>query len=105
MNEDVYENVSSQPDFVRPPNEYGAVPGVEIGFHWETRLECSRYGVHRPTVAGIHGGPKGAYSIALSGGYPVSYDLVNLLLLLLLLLFIVFYISFIVFYNNFYLQF
>ncbi|KAK6634712.1 hypothetical protein RUM43_012114 [Polyplax serrata] len=74
VNEDVYENVSPQPDFVRPPNEYGAVPGVEIGFHWETRLECSRYGVHRPTVAGIHGGPKGAYSIALSGGYPEDVD-------------------------------
>ena len=30
---------------------------------------------HRPTVAGIHGGPEGAYSIALSGGYDDNIDL------------------------------
>ena len=29
----------------------------------------------RPTVAGIHGGPDGAYSIALSGGYDDNVDL------------------------------
>ena len=29
----------------------------------------------RPTVAGIHGGPDGAYSIALSGGYDDNLDL------------------------------
>lgn len=29
----------------------------------------------RPTVAGIHGGPEGAYSIALSGGYDDNIDL------------------------------
>lgn len=29
----------------------------------------------RPTVAGIHGGGDGAYSIALSGGYEDDIDL------------------------------
>ena len=38
------------------PNFYGAVPGVEIGRIWETRMECSRDGIMRPPVAGIHGG-------------------------------------------------
>ena len=33
------------------------------------------YIVFRPTVAGIHGGPEGAYSIALSGGYEDDIDL------------------------------
>lgn len=40
------------------PNFYGAVPGVEIGRIWETRMACSRDGVQRPPVAGIHGGTK-----------------------------------------------
>lgn len=31
--------------------------------------------LNRPTVAGIHGGPEGAYSIALSGGYDDNIDL------------------------------
>jgi len=31
--------------------------------------------VVRPTVAGIHPGPEGAYSIALSGGYEDDIDL------------------------------
>lgn len=43
--------------------------GIEVGMSWKTRLECSDAGVHRPTVAGIHVGCDGAYSIALSGGY------------------------------------
>ncbi|KAI0236721.1 E3 ubiquitin-protein ligase UHRF1 [Lamellibrachia satsuma] len=57
------------------PNVYGAIPGVEIGTVWQMRIECSRAGVHRPTVAGIHGGPEGAYSLALSGGYEDDIDL------------------------------
>nr|CAH0112559.1 unnamed protein product [Daphnia galeata] len=57
------------------PNFYGAVPGVEIGRIWEMRMECSRDGIMRPPVAGIHGGPEGAYSIALSGGYEDDMDL------------------------------
>lgn len=38
------------------PNFYGAVPGVEVGRIWETRMACCADGIHRPTVAGIHGG-------------------------------------------------
>ncbi|XP_060082694.1 uncharacterized protein LOC132561985 [Ylistrum balloti] len=57
------------------PNFYGHVDGVEVGTVWETRMEACRAGVHRPTVAGIHAGPEGAYSIALSGGYDDNVDL------------------------------
>ncbi|XP_052235920.1 uncharacterized protein LOC127847798 [Dreissena polymorpha] len=57
------------------PNFYGAVEGVEVGASWYTRMECCRDGIHRPTVAGIHAGPDGAYSIALSGGYDDNIDL------------------------------
>ncbi|KAL4233574.1 hypothetical protein ACF0H5_008255 [Mactra antiquata] len=56
------------------PNFYGPIPGIEVGASWFTRMECSRDGVHRPTVAGIHGGQDGAYSIALSGGYDDNVD-------------------------------
>lgn len=57
------------------PNVYGAIEGVDVGTTWMMRLDCSRDGIHRPTVAGIHGGPEGAYSIALSGGYDDNIDL------------------------------
>jgi hypothetical protein len=55
-------------------NFYGAVPGIEVGTAYETRMEFCVVGVHRPTVAGIYGGPDGAYSIALSGGYEDDID-------------------------------
>lgn len=57
------------------PKTYGAIEGVDVGTTWMMRLDCSRDGIHRPTVAGIHGGPEGAYSIALSGGYDDNIDL------------------------------
>lgn len=38
------------------PNFYGVVPGIPIGKIWETRMACCADGIHRPTVAGIHGG-------------------------------------------------
>ncbi len=38
------------------PNFYGAVPGVEVGRIWETRMGASADGIQRPPVAGIHGG-------------------------------------------------
>nr|CAH0107673.1 unnamed protein product [Daphnia galeata] len=57
------------------PQFYGAVPGVEVGRIWETRMACCADGVQRPTVAGIHAGPEGAYSISLSGGYEDDIDL------------------------------
>ncbi|CAH0385636.1 unnamed protein product [Bemisia tabaci] len=70
------------PDFEAPrskkkeyrDNFYGPVAGIKVGDCWEYRLECSTAGIHRPTVAGIHGGPDGAYSIALSGGYEDDVD-------------------------------
>ena len=37
-------------------NFYGAVPGVEVGRIWETRMGASFDGIQRPPVAGIHGG-------------------------------------------------
>ncbi|CAL1546074.1 unnamed protein product [Lymnaea stagnalis] len=57
------------------PNVYGAIPDILVGTAWSTRMECCRDGIHRPTVAGIHGGVNGAYSIALSGGYEDDVDL------------------------------
>ena len=57
------------------PNTYGSIEGVKVGTWWETRLECNYDNIHRPTVAGIHPGPDGAYSVALSGGYEDDVDL------------------------------
>ena len=57
------------------PNFYGAVPGIPVGKIWETRMACCADGVQRPTVAGIHAGPEGAYSISLAGGYEDDVDL------------------------------
>ena len=53
-----------------PPREnvFGAIEGIKVGKTWATRLECSNDGVHRMTVAGIHGKEtEGCYSLALSG--------------------------------------
>ena len=56
-------------------NVFGAIPGIPVGMTWYSRLDCSRDGVHRPTVAGIHGNEsEGCYSIALSGGYEDDLD-------------------------------
>ncbi|XP_071949007.1 uncharacterized protein [Antedon mediterranea] len=57
-------------------NSYGSIPGVEVGTWWWSRMECSAAGIHRPTVAGIHGNEQeGCYSLALSGGYEDDIDL------------------------------
>lgn len=48
---------------------------MSVGTWWETRLECNYDGIHRPPVSGIHPGPDGAYSVALSGGYEDDVDL------------------------------
>ncbi|XP_033109775.1 E3 ubiquitin-protein ligase ORTHRUS 2-like [Anneissia japonica] len=61
-----------------PPreNSFGVIPGVEVGTWWWSRMECSAAGIHRPTVAGIHGNEQeGCYSLALSGGYEDDVDL------------------------------
>ncbi|XP_067658495.1 uncharacterized protein [Haliotis asinina] len=80
--EEEWRSVEEEEDEYKPkrippnrPNFYGPVPGVEIGTVWNYRIDCSRDGVHRPTVAGIHRGEEGAYSVALSGGYDDNIDL------------------------------
>eukprot|EP00112_Aurelia_sp_Birch-Aquarium-sp1_P010610 Seg226.13 transcript_id=Seg226.13/GoldUCD/mRNA.D3Y31 product="E3 ubiquitin-protein ligase UHRF1" protein_id=Seg226.13/GoldUCD/D3Y31 len=57
-------------------NTFGQIEGVSVGTTWLTRVECSQDGIHRPTVAGIHGSEtEGCYSLALSGGYEDDIDL------------------------------
>ena len=63
----------------RPPrtseNVFGSIPGIPVGTTWAFRLDCSRDGIHRPTVAGMHGNEaEGCYSLALSGGYEDDLD-------------------------------
>ncbi|KAJ7838373.1 PUA-like domain-containing protein [Mycena olivaceomarginata] len=53
---------------------FGSIPGVEVGTWWESREACSTDSIHAPWVAGIAPGPQGAYSVALSGGYPDDVD-------------------------------
>ncbi|KIP11978.1 hypothetical protein PHLGIDRAFT_397189 [Phlebiopsis gigantea 11061_1 CR5-6] len=57
------------------PKTFGAIPSVEVGKWWETRMACSADAIHAPWVAGISGGPDGCYSVALSGGYEDDVDL------------------------------
>ncbi|KAH8120366.1 PUA-like domain-containing protein [Phellopilus nigrolimitatus] len=57
------------------PKQYGPIPGVEVGTWWETRQACSTDAIHAPWVGGISNGPKGAYSVALSGGYDDDVDM------------------------------
>lgn len=59
----------------RSENVFGEIPRIEVGRVWATRMECSNDGIHRPTVAGIHGNSEGCYSLALSGGYEDDVDL------------------------------
>ncbi|XP_046579731.1 E3 ubiquitin-protein ligase UHRF1-like [Haliotis rubra] len=80
--EEEWRSVEEEEDDYKPkrvspnrPKFYGPVPGVEIGTVWNYRIDCSRDGIHRPTVAGIHRGEEGAYSVALSGGYDDNIDL------------------------------
>ncbi|KAL0253682.1 hypothetical protein I308_101058 [Cryptococcus tetragattii IND107] len=61
---------------IHNPKTFGHIPGVEVGKLWATRMEASADAVHAPTVAGISGNPHdGAWSVALSGGYPDDVDL------------------------------
>jgi len=54
---------------------FGNIPDYPEGSGFESRLELSRAGVHRPTMAGISGsGQAGADSIVLSGGYEDDQD-------------------------------
>ncbi|KAI9164544.1 E3 ubiquitin-protein ligase uhrf1 [Blastocladiella emersonii ATCC 22665] len=61
-----------------PKKHRGKIPGVLCGQSWKIRNLCAASGVHRPLVAGIHGGngkgDDGALSIVLSGGYEDDVD-------------------------------
>merc|ERR1712029_346881 len=57
-------------------HHFGEVPGIEGGMTWESRMQLSEEGIHRPPVAGIAGKPTsgGSQSIVLSGGYEDDVD-------------------------------
>ncbi len=55
---------------------FGDITGYPEGTYFESRLEASRAGVHRPTQGGISGSTaEGADSIVVSGGYEDDRDL------------------------------
>ncbi|KAF8265136.1 PUA-like domain-containing protein [Lactarius quietus] len=60
---------------IHDPKTFGHIPGVEVGTWWESREDCSNDAIHAPWVAGISGSDKGAYSVALSGGYEDDVDM------------------------------
>jgi len=58
-----------------PNRIFGDIPEHPEGECFESRLELSRAGIHRPTMAGISGtSHEGADSIVLSGGYEDDKD-------------------------------
>ncbi|XP_052746622.1 E3 ubiquitin-protein ligase UHRF1 [Bicyclus anynana] len=58
-----------------PADHFGPMPGIEVGMSWLYRIQVSETGLHRPSVAGIHGRANvGAFSIVLSGGYEDDVD-------------------------------
>jgi hypothetical protein len=57
------------------PKRYGNIPGVPCGRTYGFREEASTDSIHAPFVAGISGGPQGAYSICVSGPFSSSFSL------------------------------
>jgi len=58
-----------------PNRIFGDIPDHDEGECFESRLELSHTGIHRPTMAGISGtSHEGADSIVLSGGYEDDKD-------------------------------
>ncbi|PPQ65052.1 hypothetical protein CVT26_015748 [Gymnopilus dilepis] len=54
---------------------FGHVPRIPVLTTFADRKECSKWGVHKATVAGISGSSKdGAYSICVSNGYEDDED-------------------------------
>jgi putative restriction endonuclease len=53
---------------------YGEIPGNPTGTSYASRREAATAGVHRPLQAGICGGPDGAESVVVSGGYVDDFD-------------------------------
>lgn len=57
------------------PDGIGAIPGVRLGQHFDSRMTLSRAGVHRARQSGITGTAElGAESIVVSGGYEGDED-------------------------------
>lgn len=75
-NEESLDDEDYKPIVKKVPREntFGSIAGIEVGTTWDMRMDCSADGVHRPTVAGIHGSEEGCYSLALSGGYEDDLD-------------------------------
>ena len=58
-----------------PKHHFGPIPGIEVGMCWESRMQLSEEGIHRPPVGGIAGtADVGAPSLVLSGGYEDDVD-------------------------------
>ena len=54
---------------------FGALPGIPVGFKFDSRADACTAGIHRATVAGIVGrSDVGCYSIVLNGGYADDLD-------------------------------
>ncbi|KAF8642290.1 hypothetical protein AX16_009560 [Volvariella volvacea WC 439] len=73
--DDLHRPERSMSERKHDPKQFGHIPGVPVGAWWETRQACSADSVHAPWVGGISGGPAGAFSIVLSGGYDDNVDL------------------------------
>ncbi|ASW95180.1 YDG/SRA domain-containing protein [Mycobacterium intracellulare] len=48
---------------------FGEIPGQPAGSQYADRRDVAAAGIHRPLQAGICGGPDGAESVVVSGGY------------------------------------
>ena len=60
----------------RNPKVFGHIPGIEVGKWWDSRMACSQDAVHGPPVGGISGNVEvGAWSCAVSGGFPEDSEL------------------------------
>lgn len=57
-------------------HHFGPIPGIEVGMVWESRMQLSEEGIHRPPVGGIAGSAtsSGAQSLVLNGGYEDDVD-------------------------------
>lgn len=74
--DDPQRNTQRLGERLHDPKTFGPIPGVEVGAWWPMRMDCSTAAIHAPVVAGISGtAATGAYSVALSGGYPDDVDL------------------------------
>jgi hypothetical protein len=69
------EHVQGRKGGLMAERVFGEIPGYPEGTYFESRVELSRAGVHRPLQAGISGSAyEGADSIVVSGGYEDDRD-------------------------------